>query len=627
MAARFWVGGTGNLDGSDTSHIAATSGGTPGASYPGSGDDLTLDANSGGGTVTMTAAVNMNSLTYGQFTGTLLFNGQAVTTVTHTISGTGTRAINWGSSIITVTGSGGTPFNGATITGLTFTRGTSKLILSGASITLSAGSLTLYDIEVTGAGIHNLNFPACHSFTRTGTAAKTDGFMLSQSINVTEVLTLNANSLINRLFIRSTTIGTARTITAASLVCTNVIDFKDITGAGAATWTTAASGATYFGDCGGNSGITMTAAVSQSPSNVNGFNWDTATWTSRVPLPQDPVVVNTALGLNKSIACNMPRLGKDIDFSGLTWTGTMGLNLGSTANELYGSLTLKAGFTMSGTNPTTLAGRGSYNITSAGNIYTNIFTIEAPGGTYTLQDAYVHNGTGRLQVNNGSFIDGNFNITADNFNSANSNVRTITLGTGTITLTGTATLWNIGTVTNLTFSGSLKDIIMSNANATTKAFAGGGLTYGTLTYNISSSTGQLAMSGNNSFSAINFSDANNARILNFTAANTNTIRNLYGFNVKGKAGKLMTIQSQTAATHTLSSSLNQKCDYVNIINSIATGGGEWHAGPHSTDGGGNTGWRFNRIKSIGGVAIAALKSVRGVDIENARSMNGNAMDA
>ena len=61
MASRFWVGGTGTWDASDTTHWAATSGGAGGQSVPTASDTATFDASSGGGTVTVNTTVNISS--------------------------------------------------------------------------------------------------------------------------------------------------------------------------------------------------------------------------------------------------------------------------------------------------------------------------------------------------------------------------------------------------------------------------------------------------------------------------------------------------------------------------------------------------------------------------------------
>lgn len=51
MADRYWIGGSGNVN--DTAHWSASSGGSGGASAPGSSDVAIIDSNSGGGTITV----------------------------------------------------------------------------------------------------------------------------------------------------------------------------------------------------------------------------------------------------------------------------------------------------------------------------------------------------------------------------------------------------------------------------------------------------------------------------------------------------------------------------------------------------------------------------------------------
>jgi hypothetical protein len=54
---RYWVGGTGNWDGSDTTHWSSNSGGSGGASVPTSTNDVVFDANSNTGTGSFTVSV------------------------------------------------------------------------------------------------------------------------------------------------------------------------------------------------------------------------------------------------------------------------------------------------------------------------------------------------------------------------------------------------------------------------------------------------------------------------------------------------------------------------------------------------------------------------------------------
>jgi hypothetical protein len=54
VADRYWVGGNGTWDGTNTANWSATSGGTGGASLPAVGDNIIFDANSGSGNYTVT---------------------------------------------------------------------------------------------------------------------------------------------------------------------------------------------------------------------------------------------------------------------------------------------------------------------------------------------------------------------------------------------------------------------------------------------------------------------------------------------------------------------------------------------------------------------------------------------
>lgn len=73
--SRYWVGGTGTWDGTDTTHWSATSGGTGGVYAPTSIDTVIFDANSGSGTITVTSNAGDpqgGSLDCTGFTGTIV---------------------------------------------------------------------------------------------------------------------------------------------------------------------------------------------------------------------------------------------------------------------------------------------------------------------------------------------------------------------------------------------------------------------------------------------------------------------------------------------------------------------------------------------------------------------------
>ena len=123
MADRYWVGGTGNWDGTAGSKWASTSGGAGGASVPTTSDDVFLDANSGANTITIAAGnTGCKSLTCTGFTGTL--------------AGSGTLTIAGGFTLVS---------------GMTCTA-TGRWQIT-ATATLTSGGKTLPFLQINGTGI------------------------------------------------------------------------------------------------------------------------------------------------------------------------------------------------------------------------------------------------------------------------------------------------------------------------------------------------------------------------------------------------------------------------------------------------------------------------------------------
>lgn len=450
-------------------------------------------------------------------------------------SNSNVRTLTLGSSAITLTLVGG---NGmiVTNTNLTITTNTAVATLTGGTGTgISVALATNFNglsLVANGAGSFVLTAGGCTfaNFTRTGTAAKTDSLNVASSaggsnVTVTGTLTLTSNSDVNRLLVQSNTVGSARTLTAATVVITNTVDFMDITGDGAATWTVAGTGATALGDAGGNSGITFTTPATQTWSGTSGGNWSANAWTSRVPLPQDDVVVSAAFAA-QIITLDMPRLGASINFAGST-----GLTLNdAVANAAFGSLALAAGVTLANTRTTTLSGRGSHTITSAGKTFVNTITIAAVGGSYTLQDALAT--IGPFNMNAGTFTANNFAVTALTFASSPGAgvVVVINMGTGTWTLTSAAltTIWSVAP--GITVNASTSTIVLPAASTSSRTFGGGGKAYGTLTYNVANSPGPLVITGANTFTALNVGPG---RTLTMPSSTVTTIGSAAGWNVNG----------------------------------------------------------------------------------------------
>jgi len=530
--------------------------------------------------------------------GTLNTNGFTVSCISSFTVGSSTlaRTLTLGSSTINITGAGA--WNGATVTNLTVTANTGTVNMSGASAVFNGSNFNWngLSLNLTGSGQASVvGQCTLANLTRIGTAIKTDSLLTSGAgPTITGTLTLTGNSVTNRLIHQTATPGNTTNVTAAAVSITNV-DFMDVAAAGAAIpWT-----GTSLGNCLGCSNITFDTPVTQTRTGAN-FSWsNVGLWTSRVPLPQDPVIVSS--GATGAIGIDMPRIGASVDYTGFAGTASI-----STANTIFGNLTYSTGMTLAGTATTTLGGRSTHTLTTAGKTLLQGVTINAPGGTYNLQDAY--NATARLTVSAGTFNSNDFNLSI-----SSAAATYVFAGTSSFVNLGTSTWTHLGTATNpisatlpaANFSGASSTLVIGSTLATqrTPIFTSG-ISLGTLTYTVAGSTGGLLPSnGSLTIGTLNFSDASNARTLTITSTSTLTILN--AFNVNGTPGNLITINSTvpgSAATLSKSSG-SVSSDYLSIQDSTATGGASWYAGTHSVNVSNNTGWFFTAPSSTGWFTI------------------------
>ena len=259
---------------------------------------------------------------------------------------------------------------------------------------------------------------------------------------------------------------------------------------------------TSIGDAQGNSGITFTTPVDRYA--VAPGNWtSTSMWAATsggsagasVPLPQDNVFLdaNSAAG---TYTMNAPRMGKNVDCTGFTRTLTE-----TVANTMYGSLTLVPGMTYTiGTK--TYAGRGSHTVTTAGkSLFTA--TVSAPGGTYTMADAYNFT-TGDFALTAGTWVTAGYTMTASQFTFSGTLTRVFN-ATGSIlnaTAAFVSNFWNVA-ATNLTLTMTGTTIVLATPYTGNRNFLGGGFTYDTVTYTVANSPGTLAISGANVIGTLN----------------------------------------------------------------------------------------------------------------------------
>lgn len=603
------------LSGSTTGKTFTTNGVTLGSS---------ITVNGVGCGWTLGSALDMGALgfvaTNGSFaTSTYSFSTGAITT-----NNANSTTLDFGSSTVTVINAAGINF-GTTANNranLTFTSGTSQLNLSSASPTLSGNNQTFYNVSFTGlntAGTVVLNGAnTFNNFTVVGqTSAGVANVSVSANQTINGTLTLSAGTdATMRTFLRSDAIGTTRTLTCAAFSGTDA-DFRDITIAGAA----APVSGTRLGDCKGNSGITFDAAKTVYWNFAIGQNWGSASavWATtsggtpaiaNFPLAQDTAVFE-ATGLNSAatVTVNAAYNIGTIDMSART-SNTMTLATGSTAPTIYGNWINGTGTTLSGTSTLTFAGRGSQTITSAGKTFTQAFTINTPGGSVTLQDAFLTSTNTTFIHQTGTFDLNSYSVTmvggSGVFNTSGTSTRTLALGSATLSVSGSGTAFNATTATNLTVTGT-GTISLTSASA--KTFAGGGISYSGITLD-QGGAGTLTITGNNTFKNItNSYSATGATTINIGT----TTQTVTQFTATGTSGKVLTVQGTSASspgTLILTSGTVTTPDYLTITGVRAYNLTDtWYAGANSTNNG-SLGWYFS--VGSGGVIHATTGALTGL---------------
>jgi hypothetical protein len=595
--------------------ITLTSSGT-GRTFTSNGVNLTDNEfviNGVGCEWTLGSELNISTKTFTLTNGSFDTGGYNLTVGLLTSTNSNTRTLALGSSTVTFTN-----LSLQNSVNLTFNAGTSQ-INANANSNFNGGSLTFYNVSFVGTSAGtNITITGANTFNNLTLANTTaSGFknmVLSadQVINGTFTCSAGTNATM-RHFVRSNTFGTTRTLTCNAVSLTDV-DFRDITIAGSA----APAGGTRIGNCKGNSGITFTAATTRYWNLAGNNNWTATGWAAssgaspdinNFPLAQDTCVFeSTSPGSGATITINQSYNIGTIDMSDRT-SNTMTLATGSTTPVIHGNWINGTGITFTGTGVMTFAGRGSQTITSAGRTFTQAFTIDSPGGSVTLQDAFITNRSvaGALTLTQGTFDANGFNVTlsgaAGTFSSTNTNIRTVAVGSGTWTIAGNGTAWSCATSTNLTATGTG---VIKLTSASAKTFAGGGVAYTDITLD-HGGTGNLTITGNNTFKdIINTSGGATSILL------ANTTQRVAQWTATGTSGNVLTITGTSAAspaTLILTGTTKPNVDFLTITGIRAYDLEDtWYAGANSTNNG-SLGWYFEAAPTpppVGGTGAMFL---------------------
>ena len=268
-------------------------------------------------------------------------------------------------------------------------------------------------------------------------------------------------------------------------------------------------------------------------------NWDasdTTHWSASsggaggesVPTSADDVIFDTSSSTsNAAYTCTIADVAAcaDLTMAGpgagnnITWAG-------SSALSIYGSLNLSGGstdITNSYTGAITFAATTTGHTVTLNGVELFCFgaalTFDGVGGGWTLQDTLTVTSGGGMTLTNGSLDTANNAVNVATFTSNNANVRALTLGTTTMTLTGAAG-WNTTDSTNFTLSAASSTLSLIASGNT--SFLHSGSTFGTI--NITTSGAGRAVSlAFPDFSCTNFIITGNPQLTHVLTADTGTI--------------------------------------------------------------------------------------------------------
>lgn len=484
------------------------------------------------------------------------------------------------------------------------------------TLTLNAGTSTVL-IERTGYFGRNFTFYnvifsdlvyggyispfTCENLTITKNSVSNTylGLALQGNITINNTLTITGfNATDGRLIIGSGTIGTQRTMTCNGTLTASNVDFRDIKGAGSASWDLSAiTGGS--GDCGGNSGITFTPAQKQYFKHTSGVvNWsDASKWFSditprttagRVPLPQDDVIFDASSFTGTStLTIDCPRIGRSLDMSGVDKNVTTQFT--STSIECYGSYILGNNITSPPYYSVYFMGRNNNYYLNTFNKTTNSFLINCVNGFYTFLSNY-NTGIGQyFRILSGSIDFNDYNLTTAGFYiDANA---TAYFGNGILTaisISKTSVASYLLSSNNIYTENAILKIEPGSGDLEVNVSLGSNRYINKLWFS-GNHTGFMNVTGSNTIKELIIDPGRKVR---FTAGTTQTISKLTAI---GTAANPITIGSITSAQHALEWAVNGgyvQCDYLNLSYSAATPANTWYAGKNSTNSGNNTGWIF-----------------------------------
>lgn len=523
-------------------------------------------------------------------TATTVFNTSTITNMTNT--GNPTVRMGGSAAVVRTVNTGALSeanafsFNIVSTAGtVTFTAANTvrDLTIAGAGTTITNIAIViygsyLYSAGTLGTGSSIWTFAATGSRTINGGGALHDFPITFNGVGGTWTLTTNSFTV---------DVNKATTLTAGTLAL------------GSLTWSTgsfSSSNTNTRSITSSGGGITITDdGTVLTPFDTGTVTGLTTTGNPLVTIATTPAATTTinsgTLNESNSFSFTITTTVSTVAFTAsntlynLTLSGA-GSTISNIALTIYGSYSYTAGTLTAGTNAWTFAGTGSRTINTGGTTHDFPMTVNAGAGTYTLAGAITLGSTRTLTLTSGTFASSTFAVSVGLFSSNNSNTRALNMGSGGWTLTGTGSIWDITTATNLTLTKGTSNITLSDTSVTARTFAGGGQTYNNLIIGGTTGISTLTITGSNTFARL-ASTKTVAHTITFTAGTTTTVSE---WTIRGTPGNIVTLASTTTAAYTLAKAGGSivQMDYMSISYATGSTANTWYAGVNSTNGGNNT---------------------------------------
>jgi hypothetical protein len=313
------------------------------------------------------------------------------------------------------------------------------------------------------------------------------------------------------------------------------------------------------------------------------------------------VFIETGSGF--TFSWNLGSAVKDLSTQGYTGTGVFG-----GLRYVYGSLTIGTGHNPALSNSSIVFGgydygSGAQTITTNGkriNCDVDINLQSATGGVTLNGDLLLGNtvssGEFRL-LGSGTFDSNDYDIECWFLDGDGATAFTWNMGSGTVELTGTGTIWDTNPSTNITINGETSTILSSNTTNTSRVLNfGANVTIHNLTIGGGSSTAVVDLiypTGLTLTGTFSSTRSGAAYEIEFYSGDTLTCAD---FIVSGSAGNLVTLSKTSTSNWSIVKSgggIIDQVDYCNIEYSDASPASTWYAGANSVDVTSNSGWIFS----------------------------------